>query len=196
MNLAVVFCVLLFSSLCFLAFVVRIFAVLCCSLLFSQPGWTSDTLALSSVPQSFLSLSLSLHSHCLCSPQHTVLMINVLAENWHLLNSPGEILVSLKLVARFPLTSAWPGFHSLALKCSVLLRASSAVSSALLRAVWLHQKLEQKEWCHRATGLGRSFLAVSCCISFAFEGGCDKFVWEPELLWLSDWTSFLSRFIF
>lgn len=122
------------------------------------------------IPLALPAPAASLPLHRLCSPQHAVLMRSVLAGKWHLLNSPGEILLSLKLVAKFPLTSAWPEFHPSALKCSVLLRASTSVSSALLGAVWLHQKLEQKEWCHGATGLGRSFLAARCCISLASEG--------------------------
>lgn len=122
--------------------------------------------------------------------------LSVLAEKWHLLNSLGEILVSLKLVAKFPLTLVWPGFHPLALKCSVLLRASTFVSSALLQAVWLHQKLEQKEWCYGATALGRSFLAVKYHVSSPMRDLCDKFIWAPELLCLSDWASFASHFIF
>lgn len=52
-------------------------------------------------------------------------------------NSPSEILGSWKVVAEFPLTSAWPGFHPLALKCSVLLRASTSVSSAFLQALMI-----------------------------------------------------------
>lgn len=53
-SLAVVFfCVLLFSSLPYLAFAVRIFAVVCCSLVFSQCGWTSLVLPFSSAPQPF-----------------------------------------------------------------------------------------------------------------------------------------------
>lgn len=154
------FCVLLFSSLPYLAFFVRILAVLCCSLMFSQSGWTSLVLPFSSAPQPFpLCVFPACHSRR-----------SALAGEWHLVNSPGEILGSLKLVAKFPLTSAWPGFHPLALKCSVLLRASTSVSSAFLQALWLHQQLEQKELCHGATGLGRSFLAVRCYVSFASEG--------------------------
>lgn len=47
------FCVLLFSSLPYLAFAVRIFAVVCCSLTFSQSGWASLVLPFLSAPQPF-----------------------------------------------------------------------------------------------------------------------------------------------
>lgn len=148
----------------------------------------------SSVSQAFSPLPPSI---CIASAAcHSTLLWRTLVEKCHLLNSLGEILVSLKLVAKFPLTLVWPGFHPLALKCSALLRASTSVSSALLQAVWLHQKLEQKEWCYRATALGRSFLAVKHHVSSPVRDLCDKFIWVPELLCLSDWASFASHFIF
>lgn len=160
------FCVFLSLSLHLLSESLQICAVLSCflsldGLLIYFPSALFHSLLPLSLPPSICIVSA--HDSTLC-------WWCVLTEKWRLLNSLGEILVSLKLVAKFLLTSAWPGFHPLALKCSVLVRASTSVSSALLQAVWLNQKLEQKEWCQRATGLGRSFLAVRCCISFASEG--------------------------
>lgn len=198
------FYVLQFSPLPFLAFVVNVFPVLCCSSL-AFSAWMGFCI-LSSYTFSYmlalfhrhLALSLPLFALPLlfATAHSSDAKLSVLVEKCHLLNSLGEILVSLKLVAKFPLTLVWPGFHPLALKCSALLRASTSASSALLQAVWLHQKLEQKEWCYGATALGRSFLAVKYHVSSPMRDLCDKFIWVPELLCLSDWASFASHFIF
>lgn len=115
---------------------------LCSFVLFSESGWASLVLPFSSASQ----------------PLPPALPLIAAGRKVTLGDSLGEILGSLNLVAEFPLTSAWPGFHPLALKCSVLLRASTSVSSAFLQALWLHQQLDQKEWCHGATGLGKEFL--------------------------------------
>lgn len=123
-------------------------------------------------------------------------MVSVLAERWCLLNSLGEIVVSLKLTAKLPLTSVWSEFHPLALKCSVLLRAKRSSELCFAPGSLISSEIRAERMVLQSRWLGKEILGCQVpCQHLSWEL-YEKFIWELGLLCLLDWARFAPHFIF
>lgn len=75
-----------------------------------------------------------------------------------MLNSLDEIVVSLKLVAKFLLTLVWPEFHPLALKCSVLLRTERFSELCFAPGSLISSEIRAERMVLQGHWLGKEFL--------------------------------------